>query len=152
MSQLPLRIRDFQDNDLETLCEIDRLCFPEDIAFTRAEFVSHINHPKSITRVGEGLGRILGFVIAQIEGPSYAHLITLDVIPGARKRLIGTILMKTIHRELEQRGISMAILEVSVKNLPAKQLYEKLKYQYLETLSGYYNGREDAYRMVRILD
>jgi ribosomal protein S18 acetylase RimI-like enzyme len=47
--------------------------------------------------------------------------------------------------------ISTAILEVSVRNLPAKHLYEKLKYQYLETLFGYYNGREDAHRMVRIL-
>jgi ribosomal protein S18 acetylase RimI-like enzyme len=79
-------------------------------------------------------------------------LITLDVIPSARKSRIGTILMKTMHRELKQRGIGMAMLEVSVRNLPAKHLYEKLKYQYLETLSGYYNGREDAHRMVRILD
>lgn len=152
MSQLPLRIRDFQTDDLETLCEIDRVCFPEDIAFTRAEFVFHLNHPKSITRVGEGLGRILGFVMAQIEMPSCAHLITLDVIPDARKRRIGTILMKTMHDELRQRGIGVAILEVSVRNLPAKRLYEKLRYQHLETLSGYYNGREDACRMVRILE
>jgi ribosomal-protein-alanine N-acetyltransferase len=151
MSQPPLRIRNFQSSDLETLCEIDRLCFPEDIAFTRAEFIFHLNHPKSITRVGERLGRILGFVMAQIDRPSCAHLITLDVVPSARQQRIGTILMKTMHQELKQMEISTAILEVSVRNLPAKHLYEKLKYQYLETLFGYYNGREDAHRMVRIL-
>jgi ribosomal protein S18 acetylase RimI-like enzyme len=59
--------------------------------------------------------------------------------------------MKTMHRELKRMEISAAILEVSVRNLPAKHLYEKLKYQYLETLLGYYNGREDAHRMIRIL-
>jgi ribosomal protein S18 acetylase RimI-like enzyme len=151
MSKLPLRIRDFLEDDLETLCEIDRLCFPEGIAFTRAEFILHLNHPMSITRVCERLGTILGFVMAQIEMPSCAHVITLDVIPSARKLCIGTVLMETLHRELRQRGIALSILEVSVKNLPAKRLYKKLKYQYLETLYGYYNGREDACRMVRTL-
>jgi ribosomal protein S18 acetylase RimI-like enzyme len=73
------------------------------------------------------------------------------VVPSARQQRIGTILMKTMHQELKQMEISTAILEVSVRNLPAKHLYENLKYQYLETLFGYYNGREDAHRMVRIL-
>jgi len=127
------------------------VCFPEDIAFTRAEFIFHLNHPKSITRVCEGLGRILGFAMAQIETPSCAHIITLDVIPGVRNHRIGTSLMKALHRELKREGIEAAILEVGSRNIPAQRLYEKLKYHYLETLSGYYNGREDAYRMARFL-
>src|SRR5512133_2374752 len=101
MSQYPLRIRNFKDEDLETLCEIDRLCFPEGIAFSRADFVSHLNHPKSITWVGEGSGRILGFVMAQIDLHSCAHVITLDVIPEARKRGIATTLMTALHAELQ---------------------------------------------------
>jgi ribosomal-protein-alanine N-acetyltransferase len=149
---VPLRIRNFQDGDLETLCEIDRICFPEDIAFTRAELIFQINHPKSITRVGEGLGRILGFVMARIEMPSYAHVLTLDVIPEARNRRIGASLMKTLHSELKKRDIGAAILEVSTRNLPAQRLYEKLHYRYLETLTGYYHSREDAYRMARIFN
>lgn len=150
MPGVPLRIRNFQDGDLETLREIDRICFPEDIAFTRAELVFHLNHPRSITRVGEALGRILGFVMARVEMPSCAHILTLDVIPGARHCRIGTSLMITLHRELERQGINAAILEVSTQNLPAQRLYEKLHYRYLETLAGYYHGREDAYRMARL--
>lgn len=144
-------IRNFKDSDLETLCGIDRICFPEDIAFSRAELVFQINHPRSITRVAEGLGEILGFVMARIEASSCAHVITLDVIPDARKCRIGTSLMKALHRALKKEGIEAAMLEVSTQNLPAQRLYEKLHYQYLEKLSGYYHGREDAYRMGRLI-
>jgi ribosomal protein S18 acetylase RimI-like enzyme len=151
MSGLPLRIRNYQDEDLETLCEIDRICFADDIAFSRAELLSQINHPKSIARVGEGLGRILGFVIARIENPSCAHVLTLDVVPDARRCRIGLSLMRALHRALARESIGVAVLEVSVHNLPAQRLYERLQYRYLETLYAYYHGREDAYRMVRIV-
>jgi len=150
MSGLPLRIRNFQEEDLETLCEIDRICFAADIAFSRAELSLQINHPESITRVGEGLGRILGFVVARIEHPSQAHLLTLDVVPEARRCKIGISLMRSLHRILAKEGVGVAFLEVSVENRPAQRLYEKLHYRYLETLYGYYQGREDAYRMIRV--
>jgi ribosomal-protein-alanine N-acetyltransferase len=152
MPGIALIIRNFRDADLEALCEIDRICFPEYIAFTRAELICHLNNPRSITRVGEGLGRILGFAMAQIERPHCAHVITLDVIPGVRHRSIGTSLMNTLHREFRKEGVGTAILEVSTQNLPALRLYEKLNYRYIEMLSGYYHGREDAYRMARSFD
>lgn len=97
--------------------------------------------------MAEGLGRILGFAVARMETSSCAHVITLDVIPDARKCRIGTSLMKALHRELKRKRVEAAILEVSTQNLPAQRLYEKLQYQYLEIVSGYYQGREDAYRM-----
>jgi ribosomal-protein-alanine N-acetyltransferase len=150
MPELSLRIRNYQVEDLEVLCEIDRICFPEDIAFSRSEFVFYLNHPRSIAWVGERLGRILGFVVARIESPARAHVITLDVTPDARHRQVGTSLMNALHRELEVQKIGAAILEVSVHNLPAQRLYEKLQYRYLETLSGYYGGKEDAFRMERL--
>ena len=55
------------------------------------------------------------------------------------------------REKLEEQKVRAAILEVGVRNHPAQQLYEKLQYQYLATLFGYYHGREDAYRMVRLL-
>jgi [ribosomal protein S18]-alanine N-acetyltransferase len=149
MPELPLEIRNYRAGDLAVLCEIDRLCFPEGIAFSRAEFVFYLNHPKSITRVAEGVGRILGFVIAREVSPAVAHVITLDVIPEARRKNIGMTLMNTLHEELERRKIGAALLEVGARNLPAQRLYEKLQYRYRESLPGYYGGGEDAYRMAR---
>lgn len=96
-------------------------------------------------------GRILGFVMARIESPLFAHIITLDIIPEARRRKIGTCLMKELHGMLENRGIEAAVLEVATDNVPAQRLYEKMNYQYLGTMSGYYRGRADAFRMECLL-
>jgi ribosomal protein S18 acetylase RimI-like enzyme len=42
-------------------------------------------------------------------------------------------------------------VEVSTNNIPAQRLYEKLNYFYLDTIAGYYHGREDAYRLGRLI-
>ena len=151
MSEPPPRIRNFREEDLKTLYEIDRVCFPEDIAFSRAQLAFYLNHPKSIARVADEPGRILGFVLACVETPTCAHVLTLDVLPDARRRKIDTSLMDTLHAKLKRRGIGASILEVGIGNIPAQRLYEKMQYQYLEILCGYYLGREDAYRMARVV-
>jgi ribosomal-protein-alanine N-acetyltransferase len=151
MSEPPLRIRNFRAGDLETLYQIDRICFPEDIAFSRTELAFYLNHSQSIARVANEPGRILGFVLAHIENSSYAHVLTLDVVPEARRRKIGTALMETLHSKLKMKGIGAAILEVGIGNIPAQRLYERLHYQYLATLRGYYHGKDDAYRMARVV-
>jgi ribosomal-protein-alanine N-acetyltransferase len=135
---------------LKTLCRIDHICFPGDIAFSRAEMAFYLNHPESIARVAVVEGRILGFVLARMETPITAHIITLDIIPEARRRKIGTCLMEELHGILGKRGIGAAILEVATDNVPAQKLYEKMNYRYLGTLCGYYNGQADAYRMACI--
>jgi ribosomal-protein-alanine N-acetyltransferase len=150
MLESPLRIRKYQADDLEALCRIDRICFPDFMAFSRAEFVWYLNHPKRIAQVAETSGRIVGFILARIQRSSYAHIITLDVAPDARHCRVGTKLMAVLHHELERLKIGTCVLEVGVGNLAARQLYEKLQYQYIGLLSGYYREREDAYRMVRI--
>jgi [ribosomal protein S18]-alanine N-acetyltransferase len=148
MSKRSLRIRSFQAKDLEALCRIDQVCFSADIAFCREEFIDLLNHPACIAWVAEGPAGILGFVLARVENPSCAHVLTLDVVPEVRKQKIGTLLMNALHEDFRRRGIRASILEVSVRNDPARLLYEKLQYQYYETLRGYYHGREDAHRMV----
>lgn len=149
MRGLRLKIRNFVEHDLETLYEIDRVCFADDIAFSRAELLSQINRSRSITRVGERAGRILGFVIAHIVHPTHAHILTLDVIPDVRRRGIGLALMNSLHGTLAKHGIGITVLEVSVRNHPALKLYEKMGYRRTDTLNGYYRGREDAFRMIR---
>jgi [ribosomal protein S18]-alanine N-acetyltransferase len=144
------RIRSFRIEDLGELHEIDRICFPAHISFSRSELLFYLNHSKSITRVAEAPGRILGFVLAQVEDGKRAHVITLDVIPEARQLRIGTMLMNEIHCELKKIGVRAIFLEVGVANFPAQRLYRGLQYRFVGTLAGYYHGREDAYCMARL--
>jgi [ribosomal protein S18]-alanine N-acetyltransferase len=150
MLKSPLRIRNFQAEDLDALCRIDHICFPEYMAFSRAEFVSYLKHPKRIARVAETSGKMIGFILARIQRSSYAHILTLDVVPDARQCSVGTKLMTVLHKELKRLKIDTCVLEVGVRNRAAQRLYEKLQYQYAGILPGFYREHEDAYRMIRI--
>jgi [ribosomal protein S18]-alanine N-acetyltransferase len=152
MLETPLKIRNFKAEDLDAICRIDQICFPKYMAFSRAEFVSHLNSAKRIARVAETSGRIIGFILASIQSSLYAHVITLDIVPDIRRCHVGTKLMTILHRELERRKISGSMLEVSVHNIAAQRLYQKLQYKYIGILPGYYREREDAFRMIRIIE
>ena len=58
--------------------------------------------------------------------------------------------MKTLHHEFEISGVRTSYLEVDTTNMGAQRFYEGLSYARMEILKGYYNGRSDAYRMVRV--
>jgi ribosomal-protein-alanine N-acetyltransferase len=140
MLEWPLKIRDFHPKDLDTLHDIDLLCFPEGIAFSREELLFISNYPESITRVAEASGRIAGFVMARIESRRQAHIVTLDVVPEVQRQGIGSMLMQDVHNILRAREINASILEVGTGNLGARRLYETLGYRYAGLLSGYYNA------------
>ena len=149
MFEPPLRIRDFHSKDLETLHKIDRLCFPADIAFTRRDFLHYLGMTDSVTRVAEMTGGVAGFILGSIEDGCWGRIITLDVVPRVQRRGIGLALMEDFHRIMKKKKIRAVTLEVGTDNLVAQRLYEKMEYRLVETLPGYYNGKADAYRMLR---
>lgn len=149
MSDLPLRIRTFVDEDLDALHQIDRVCFPMHMAFSRGEIASYLHLAAAIVLVAEVEG-IVGFVLASVDGRSQAHVITLDVLPDVRRQRVATSLMEELHRDLDRLRVGVSLLEVAVNNAPARRLYEKLDYQYVGAMRGYYQGKEDAFRMARI--
>jgi ribosomal-protein-alanine N-acetyltransferase len=150
MSSPALRIRDFRPEDFEMIYKIDQICFPADIAFSRNDFVFCLSHPGSIAFLAEEMSGIAGFVLARIETRSRAHVLTLDVVPELRGRSVGTKLMNRLHETLQGQRIRVSLLEVGIQNIAAQRLYEKLGYEVQGLLRGYYQGREDAYRMRRL--
>lgn len=151
MFERSLRIRDFRAKDLSTLHDIDQVCFPADIAYSRRDLLCFLNQSGSITRIAETDGAVVGFILARIENSRHGHILTLDVIPDARRRGIGGRLMEDLHHSLKRRKITAAVLEVGTGNIAAQRLYKKFHYRNIEILPGYYSGREDAYRMLRFL-
>jgi len=142
-------VRLYQEHDLGRLYEIDRICFPADMAYSRAELRFYIHHPGSIVRVAEMECEVVGFVAGLVRGDKTGHVITLDVVPPVRRRGIGSTLMSALHEEFLCRNVRLAILEVSAEDLTARRFYENIDYEYSEVLPGYYNRRIDACRMVR---
>ena len=144
----PARIRAYQARDFPEIHRIDQVCFPQDIAYSRAELLFYVRHPESITRVAELDHAVVGFVVGRIESAGAAHVVTLDVLPVARRRGVGSALMAALHAELETREVRLVFLEVDVANEAARRFYEGFGYRATALLKGYYKGRSHALRMV----
>jgi ribosomal-protein-alanine N-acetyltransferase len=142
-----IRIRKFRGSDLGLLYDIDRTCFPVHMAYSRAELLFYLRHPSSICRIAELDGTVIGFAVALMAPHSRAHVVTIDVIPEARRNRVGTLLMETLHAAFRESDVVRVRLEVAAADTGAQHFYQRLGYVRRELLPGYYQGCEDAYRM-----
>lgn len=146
-----MRLRDYRAEDFETLCEIDRQCFPAGIAYSREEIAAMVEQPGMIVVVAEQEGNVAGFAIAYPMRGKRGHIITIDVLEQHRKCGLGTRLMEEVHNRLLAAGMRRVTLETAVDNAAAIRFYEKLGYTTLRRLEGYYQRRLDAWQMAKEL-
>ena len=90
---------------------------------------------------------IAGFLIAQPVRGKAGRILTLDIIPEARRMGLATLLMDECEQRLRGFGCKEIYLETAVNNEPALRLYRKLSYQLLRTLPDYYAHSLDAFLM-----
>jgi len=158
-------IRDYCPTDFETLWEIDQCCFPSGISYSRLELSGFVTRRNAITLVAEpgndetentsvdasasgNSRRIAGFVVAHSIRRRYGRILTLDILPEARRLGIGTKLMLACEQRLRSSGCCDVSLETAVDNEPALRLYRKLGYEVLGILPEYYASHAlDAFRM-----
>lgn len=160
---LAFTIRDYRAADFDRLWQIDQLCFPPGIAYTQMELNGFMARRNAITLIGESSppeqmlpdsdaddtsARIAGFVIAHPVRRRYGRILTLDILPEARRYGLATGLMTACEQRLRSIGCTEVYLETAVDNEPALRLYRKLGYQVLRTLPDYYSSHGlDAFQM-----
>lgn len=166
-ADLAFTIRDFRAADFDRLWEIDQLCFAPGIAYTQMELSGFIATRNAITLVGELQGpdsarpavvegeiarQIAGFVVAHPIRRRYGRILTLDILPAARRSGFATALMNAGEARLRALGCSEVYLETAVNNDAALRLYRKLGYRILRTLPEYYSSHSlDAFQMGKVL-
>ena len=89
-------------------------------------------------------GRLLAWAGVRVIGDS-AEVLTVGVIPAARRRGIARRMLRTLLGEATGRGAREAFLEVRVDNVAARRLYEAEGFAQVGRRRGYYDaGRVDA--------
>ena len=79
-----------------------------------------------------------------------AQILTVGVLPTARRQGIGERLVQALVAEAARRLAAEILLEVRMDNAAARQLYAKLGFEVIGTRRGYYEqGRVDAVVMRR---
>jgi ribosomal-protein-alanine N-acetyltransferase len=74
-----------------------------------------------------------------------AQILTIGVLPPARRRGIARLLVRALLAEARRRQAHEVLLEVRMDNKPARKLYESEGFVTIGTRRGYYDrGRVDA--------
>jgi [ribosomal protein S18]-alanine N-acetyltransferase len=141
-------IRPYRAADFDRLWQIDQACFAPGIAYSQMELSGFVTRRNAIALVAEHTADdhpnqcdplIVGFAIAQPHRRS-GRILTLDILPEARRFGLGSNLLLDCENRVRQRGCTQMFLETAVNNEPALKLYHKLGYRILRTLPGYYHA------------
>jgi ribosomal protein S18 acetylase RimI-like enzyme len=143
-----IQLRSFQTGDLAGLHQLDGVCFPREIAYSKAELHYFLTHPRCSCWIAEQPdSKLAGFVIlerARRNGRPAGHIVTLDVDPAQRRHGLGTLLMQTAEQQMKHEGTGVISLEVAENNAVARQFYRGLGFVTRGRIPKYYGGKVDA--------
>ena len=92
--------------------------------------------------------RIAAFAIMHF-GDESAHLNLLAVAASHRRQGLGRRLVEWLTATAIEAGVFRIDLELRAQNQAAREFYERIGFDALNVIPGYYQGREAALRMSR---
>lgn len=147
-------MRDYCKDDFEKLWRIDQKCFPPGIAYSKAELSTYIQYPGAFAFVAESavsrelssplVPEIQGFIVAEKGRRGTGHIITIDVVPEARRSRVGSRLMEAVEARLRSDRCRAVFLETAVDNASALAFYKRRNYLVVKTVPRYYSNGVDA--------
>jgi ribosomal-protein-alanine N-acetyltransferase len=148
----PASLRDYLPADFDALWKIDQECFAHGISYSRHELEFYIRRPRAFTLVAEIEDAIVGFLVADRDRRGHGHIITLDVLPGARRTGLGRRLIAAAEDRLRAAGCRLVYLETAVDNAAALAFYKRLGYSVVSIIPRYYLNSVDALVMLKRLE
>jgi [ribosomal protein S18]-alanine N-acetyltransferase len=146
MLAVDLKLRTYRPEDFETLYEIDRLCYPPSIAYSRREMKMYLRSPGASCVIAEAGNKPIGFCLTAHED-AWGYIITIDVLEPHRRGGAGSLLLGDAEQRLAAAGVKEVGLETAIDNAPAIAFWKKHGYSIFRVSKGYYPGGLDAYSM-----
>jgi len=143
-------LREYTPADFNALYELDRICYPRGIAYSKRTLRWFLAQRDAICLIAEIGGKIAGFILAEQQGRA-AHIITIDVAPDERRRGIGTTMMLEVERRLAALSVRDIYLETATNNAAGAAFWQRHGFRTVGLMPGYYLGRQDAYAMAKRL-
>lgn len=138
-----MRVREMRMSDIQRVSELERQSFstpwsPAAVAFEIT------NNPLAAALVAESQGKVMAYLIGWWLDDE-AHIGTLNVDPGFRRKGIGSWLLQNFIERMKVRKVRRIHLEVRSSNLAAQQLYFKHGFKRVGLRKNYYSReKEDA--------
>jgi ribosomal-protein-alanine N-acetyltransferase len=109
--------------------------------------------------VAESEGHVVGYIMCRIEHgfsdlrklhfAKKGHIISVAVIPEFRRIGVGRALVENALSALSSLSGDECYLEVRISNGVAIELYKRIGFQIVRTISRYYYDGSDAYMMCK---
>ena len=143
-------LRDYGPADFGTLHEIDRACYPADVAYSKRELRAYLQMPGAECVVAETARAVAGFCVSAHQG-SRGYIVTIDVLEEFRQIGIGSALLSEVERQLAANGVREVWLETATDNESAIAFWQKHGYRTCGVRTGYYPGGRDAFSMEKTI-
>ncbi|MDD4714988.1 MAG: ribosomal protein S18-alanine N-acetyltransferase [Oscillospiraceae bacterium] len=136
---------------LPKLKDLEALCFS--VPWTLAMFEEELSSPHAAYFAAENPeGALLGYAGLQFvmdEG----YVTNVAVHPAARRKGVGSALLRALLAFCGEKGLSFLSLEVRESNGAARSLYQSFGFQAVGLRKNYYaRPREDALLMTKFMD
>jgi ribosomal protein S18 acetylase RimI-like enzyme len=143
-------------HDFKRIIELEYLCFPGDLAYSKRQLRYLLTKANSTVLVETNNKVIRGFIIVLYrKGTKVAGIETINVDPQYRKKGVALRLLNAAEAGMRKKGIKKIRLEVSTTNHAAIILYGNAGFQKKSILKNYYSydheGSCDALRMIKEL-
>lgn len=123
--------------DAEVLAGLHEAAFPR--PWTAVEIVKLLENQAVFAIMSRDAGALRGFAMAWAAAGD-SELLTVAVVPSARRRGVGAALVTAASVAALVRGAASMHLEVSEDNEAARALYRKLGYEEAGRRHAYYAG------------
>jgi len=147
MKDLPVQLREVENDDLEPLLRLEKAAFDTD-RLSRRSFRHWISGGKRAFLVATVDGTLAGYILVIYHrGTRLARLYSIATDPRFRGRGIARRLIEAGERAASDSGRFIMRLEVATDNRAAIALYESLGYVTFGSYRDYYDDHGDAARM-----
>jgi ribosomal-protein-alanine N-acetyltransferase len=150
INNLTLRLATREDAPAIARLSRDRIEQGLGWSWTAPRVLRSILDTSSNVVVAQDGARMLGFGIMKYHDEE-AHLVLLAVHEKACRRGVGTALVAWLEKAALVAGVGQVYLEARLTNDEARAFYARLGYLEIQTLPGYYQGREACVRLARDL-
>ena len=143
-------LRPYRPADLDTLYQIDQVCFPKGIAYGHGELRIYLHSPGAHCLLADVAGETVGFILTE-RSRRVAHIITLDVLERHRRQKIGSLLLAAAEQEAASHGATRIVLETATNNQAAIAFWQRHGYREFGIAENYYGRDLHAFQMEKRL-
>lgn len=144
-----LSVRGAHEGDLSALADIEKRASHD--PWGERAILSQLSSPVGLSLVCEEGGVVLGSLYLSLCAPE-GEVLALSVLPEARRRGIGRLLLQNGMKMLKSGGACVLYLDVRESNAPARGLYSALGFREIGRRRGFYSApKEDAVLMEKEL-